>query len=124
MDILRKVGQFVKANSPAIYGTKPVIGYPYDIENFILTARDYHLYLSYAGNLPTRVHLTLLDSKVKNVTMLATGQPVPHEITCAQASKANRIILDTPANPPCEFFNTIDIEIEDKDPVFGSLENL
>jgi len=124
VDILKKVGQFVKANSNAIYSTKAVVGYPYDIENFILTARDNHVYLSYEGNRPIKVHFTLLDSKIKNVTMLATGEPVSHELSYAAASKANKIILHTPENPPCEFFNTIDIEIEDKDPVFGSLENL
>ena len=124
IDILLKVGEFVRANGNAIYGTKPVVGYPYDIENFILTSRDHHLYLSYMGNRPLRLHLTLLDSKVKNATMLATGEPVPHEVSCAPASKASRIIFDTPVNPPGEFFNTIDIEIEDKEPIFGSLENL
>jgi len=124
VDILRKVGEFVKANSSAVYGTKPVVGYPYDIENFILTAKDHHLYLSYLGNRPTKLHLTLLDSKVKKATMLATGEPIPFEASCAPASKVNRVVFDTPANPPCEFFNTIDIEIEDREPVFGKLENL
>jgi len=124
IDILLKVGEFVKANGDAIYGTKPVVGYPYDIENFILTSRDHHLYLSYVGNEPIRLHLTLLDSKVKKATMLATGEPVPYEASFASASKANRIIFNTPENPPCEFFNTIDIEIEDREPVFGKLENM
>jgi len=124
VDILLKVGEFVRANGNAVYGTKAVEGYPYDIENFILTARDNHVYLNYAGASPKKIHFTLLDSKIKNVTMLATGEPVTHELSYAVASKANKIILFTPENPPCEFFNTIDIEIEDKDPVFGSLENL
>ena len=124
VDILLKVGEFVKANGNAIYGTKPVVGYPYDIENFILTSKDNHLYLSYEGNRPIKIHLTLMDSKVKNVTMLATGQPVKYEVGYAAASKASRIIFDTPENPPCEFYNTLDIEIEDKVPVFGTLENL
>ena len=124
IDILKQVGQFVKLNGQAVYGTKPVVGYPYDIENFILTARDNHIYLNYEGQKPKKIHFTLLDSKIKSVTLLATGQPIEHELSYAAASKANKIIVHTPADAPCEFFNTIDIEIEDKDPVFGSLDDL
>ena len=123
-DILLEVGKFVKANADAVYGTRAVVGYPYDIENFFLTSRDNHLYLSYKGNQPQKIHLTMLDSKVKAVTMLATGNPVEFEASYAVASKSNRLIINTPENPPCEYFNTVAIEIEDKVPVFGTLENL
>jgi len=124
VDILLKVGEFLKLNGDAVYKTRAVEGYPYDIENFILTSRDNHIYLNYVGTAPKKIHFTLLDSKIKSVTMLATGEPVEHELSYAAASKANKIIVFTPQNPPCEHFNTIDIEIEDKVPVFGSLENM
>lgn len=124
IDTLLKVGQFLKVNGQAVYQTKAVEGYPYDIENFILTRRDNHVYVNYQGNKPLKLHFTLLDSPIKSVTMLATGEPVPNETTYGAASKASRIILFTPENPPCEHFNTVDIEIEDAAPVFGKLENM
>jgi alpha-L-fucosidase len=123
IDVLRKVGEFLKANGEAVYGTRAVWGYPYDIENFILTSKDYHLYLNFVGN-PGKIHLTLLDSEVKKVTMLATGEEIPYELSYAAASKANRIIMAPPNNLPCELYNTIDIEIADKEPAFGRLEDL
>ena len=124
IDVLLKAGEFITKNPKAVYGTKAVVGYPYDIENFILTSSDHHLYVNYKGNRKMAVHLTMLDSKIKNVTMLATGEPVEYDASYALASKVSRVILHAPENPPCELFNTIDIEIEDKTPVFGKLENL
>ncbi|MCL2572868.1 MAG: alpha-L-fucosidase [Defluviitaleaceae bacterium] len=123
IDVLQSVGAFMKANGNAVYGTKAVWGYPYDIENFILTSRDNHLYVNFTGK-PGKIHLTLLNSQVKKATLLATGEEVPFEHSYAPASNANRIIMMPPAELPCEFYNTIDLEIDGQTPVFGSLGDL
>ena len=123
IDILLKAGEFVKANGNAVYGTNAVWDYPYDIEDFYLTSRDYHLYVNLVGHL-NKIHVTLLDSKVKKVTLLATGERVEYEHSYAPASNTNRYILTLPDGLSSNLYNTIDMELEDKTPVFGNLGGL
>ncbi|MCL2703235.1 MAG: alpha-L-fucosidase [Defluviitaleaceae bacterium] len=126
-DILLKTGEFLKANGAAIYGTRAVYNYPYDLENILLTSRDYHLYLNISakGHQPGLItHFTLMNTRVKKATMLATGEDIPFNHQHDKASNSNRVLLRLPAELPLEYFNTVDLELEDKTPVFESLDNL
>jgi len=127
VDILLKAGEFLKANGAAVYGTRAVYNYPYDLEGIYLTLRDYHLYLNFtaAGHHHSgTMHLTLMDSRVKRASMLATGEVLCFAHQYDKASNSNRVILHLPEKMPLEYINTIDLELEDKTPVFGSLDNL
>ena len=123
-DILRKVGEFVRLNADAVYATKAVWGYPYEIENFHLTARDYHLYLNFAGAKDNALNFPLINNKIKSVKLLATGEALEYERQYTSASNQYRLNISLPKKLPCEFYNTVDIELEEKDPIFGTLDDL
>ena len=123
VEILKKVADFVKKNSDAVYATKAVWNYPYDLEDVYFTARDYHLYLNFSGN-PNNLNISMINSRVKKASFLATGQELEFSQTYSKASNQHRLIITLPEKMPGEFFNSVDLVLEDKDPVFGDLENL
>jgi len=124
IDVLNEVADFVRKNGDAVYGTKAVRGYPYDIEGLHMTARDHHLYLSFADSREGTVNVAMFNGKIKQATLLANGQELPFTHTYALASNQWRIIVQLPDTLPCAHYNTLDLELEEKDPVFGRLDNL
>jgi alpha-L-fucosidase len=123
IDILLKTGEFIRKNGNAIYGTKAVWDYPYELENCFLTARDLHLYLNITG-LKKTFNIAMINNRVKKATLLATGQELKFTQSFVKASNQHRMNIELPDVLPCEFFNTIDLELEEKDPVFGKLDVL
>jgi alpha-L-fucosidase len=124
VDILNKAGDFVKKNSDAIYATKAVWGYPYDLGKCFLTAKDHHLYLNFSALENNSLRIAMIRSKVKKATLPATGEVLKFEQHYMKALNRPAITIILPEKLPCEFYNTIDLELEDKDPVFGDLNDL
>ncbi|MDR3122025.1 MAG: alpha-L-fucosidase [Clostridiales bacterium] len=128
-DILRRVGAFVRENGDAIYATKPVWGYAYDLEQeqMYLTARDNHLYLSFFKIPETRtLHFELLASEIREAKLLATGQKLEFTQTRNNLSKnfGLRVRLPEEGALPERVAYTIDLELADAVPEFNSLDNL
>lgn len=124
MDILREVGAFVRQNGEAIYATKAVWGYPYDLEGIYFTARDNRLYVHFAGAKNNLLNITMIGSPVTRVSLLATGEALPFEQSYAKASNQHRLTVTLPQSLPCKHFNTISLELADKTPVFDALDDL
>ncbi len=124
VDILKRVGEFVKANGDAIYATKPVWGYPYELDWCYFTSRDNHVYINVTDTAKKAVNIPLFNSKIKSVRLLATGEPLAYTHTFAKASSQYRLNVTMPAALPNDICNTIDVEIEEKAPVFGTLDTL
>jgi alpha-L-fucosidase len=123
-DILREVGAFLRNNGDAVYGTSAVWGYPYDLERQFLTTKDHRLYFSFF-DMPQRfIHLELLNSKVRSVKLLATGEELEFTQTYGSAEKHRSIRVKPPVKTPEAICHTIMMELEDKTPVFGTLDNL
>ena len=123
IDVLNRVADFLKKNGDAVYGTKAVRNYPYETENVYLTAKDHHLYLNIAGKVKN-FSIVMVNSKVKKATFLATGRNLEYSHVYSKASNQYRLHVVLPDELPCEFFNTVDLELEEPDPVFGKLDNL
>ena len=123
VNVLNKVGDFLKKNGEAVYATKAVWNYPYELENCYFTARDYHLYLNFAGA-KSNLNIAMINSTIKKATLLATGEILKFEQTYARASNQYRVNVTLPGELPCDFYNTVDLELEDKVPVFGKLDDL
>jgi len=125
-NILCEVGEFLKLNGDAVYGTKAIWGYPYDFSHVIFTAKDYHFYLNINRKRHTSKGLSIpmFDNKVKRAVLLATGEELEFAHYHSKASNYNRVVVYLPDNMPLEHFNTVDLELEEVSPRFGSLDNL
>ncbi|GHU68501.1 hypothetical protein FACS1894184_10640 [Clostridia bacterium] len=119
--ILREVGQFVRDNGKAIYATQPIWGYPYEFDNYYMTSTKHHLYVHlFTGSSVIGV---MLNTKVKGVTMASDGQPVEYTHSHSPTSGQGHFRARLPEGLE-GLCRTIDIELEDESPVFGSLDNL
>lgn len=122
--ILREVGDFVRGNGEAVYATKGVWGYPYDLENTFFTARDNRLYVHFTEAPNNRRNIPMLNSRVIRATLLPSGEALPFEQNYAKASNQYTVNVELPETLPWKHFNTFALEIEDREPVFGKLDDL
>ena len=125
-NILRRVGEFVRENGDAIYATTPVYDYEYDLdqERMYLTSRDNYLYINFF-DIPVRfLYLELLASNVKKATLLSTGQELEYTQTHGRADKNHGLRIKLPEDMPERICYTVALELDDKVPVFGNLDNL
>ena len=84
-------------------------------------------YLNFAAKNHHRgrlLHFTLMNTPVKKATLLATGEDVPFEYRHEKASGSNRVVLALPEKLPFEYYNTIDLQLADEVPAFGTLDSL
>lgn len=123
-EILKEVGKFVRANSDAIYGTSSVWDYPYELESMTFTRRDYHLYVNFFESSQNRLNFVMLNSRIKKATLLATGESLDFTQTYTPASSQYRVIIELPETLPSKICNTVDLELEDRVPLFGNLDVL
>lgn len=74
--ILDEVGRYVKENGEAIYGTKKMAPYPYDLNWALLTAKDYKLYVHV---LKPRMRIELLNmaNQVKRAYLVRDKRELP-----------------------------------------------
>lgn len=127
--ILRRVGSYVKRNGDAFYGTSAVHGYPYELKDLFFTAKPHHLYIhtmaggnNYDGS--NTLVMELINSKIKHVTDPETGEELrfTQPINEAEFNQWG-LVIELPKRRG-EICQTVDLEIEDEVPVFGSLEYL
>ena len=123
-DILREVGAWLKTNGDAIYGTKAVQGYPYDVDSFFLTGKDYRLYVNTLAKAGKIFQVQMLKSPVKKAILLGTGKEVKFTQSYAKASDIWRVHITLPGQLPYAYYNTVALEIEDKVPEFSSLDSI
>lgn len=79
-EILSKVGDWIQINGQSIYETEPVPDFAYEIRFGGLTKKGKKLYLHIWNypRFPYEVLLVGLKTKVKNVTLLATGEKLTY----------------------------------------------
>jgi alpha-L-fucosidase len=126
-DILRRVGTFVRANGNAIYGTKPVWDYAYDLdqERMYLTARDHHLYLTFLDKPATGiVYFELLRTEITSIKFLSTGEDLPFTQIRNEQSKHFGLRVTLPENLPQALAYTLDIQLTDASPAFNNLDSI
>lgn len=90
LETLNELGNWLKINGEGIYGTRPV--YPYSGKNVCYTQKEGNVYVFVKYNRMYHalrgVELTL-DSEVKEVILLRTGEHIPF------VQKENKLIVDT-----------------------------
>ena len=99
---LKEIGQWMKVNGEAIYGTRPVA--PYKAENICLTQKDEKVYLIYLAkedqsNLPEEITVSVISS-ARGLRMLGADEPITWEISDKGLTiKPPKAVRE---NPPCE----------------------
>ncbi|MEO8778212.1 MAG: alpha-L-fucosidase [Rhodanobacter sp.] len=132
--ILHAVGAWLRANGEAIYGTRPwrhfgegptqvVAGTmqdtktkPYTAADFRFTTKDSVLYaieLGWPADRRAMIHSIGADMKVKSVTLLATGKPVPF------TQQVDGLHLELPVQPAGVHAYAYRIELQGKSPRVG-----
>lgn len=115
VDRLKIMGDWLKKNGEAIYGTKPG-PYPYQISWGTITQRaegdNTNLYLNVL-EWPETGKFTLfgLNNKVLNASLLATGEELGFSSIFDASSGQNIITLDIPENQPDEYVSVIKLQI-------------
>ncbi len=105
IDRLREIGQWVKANQEAVYGTR---GGPYlPTEELVSTHKGERIYLYLLENPGAELCLPMEDGiRVKNARFLQNGTPLKMK------QKERRIILSLPATLPDEVATVIVLELD------------
>ena len=112
IDILNEVGDFVKKNSEAIYGTKAIPAPVYDLDWVIITGRPHKLYLNVIK--PTkRVHIAAMDNKVTRAYLLETGEELEFRIGGPTRATGNVTVM-IPEEYKEKKFYTIALDIEEE----------
>jgi alpha-L-fucosidase len=75
------VGTYVRKNKDAVFGTKRVDGYAYELEWAELTRKDYRLYLHILTS-KKRFELLNIRNHVKRAYLLRDGREIPAVTNC------------------------------------------
>jgi len=114
-DRLKIMGDWLKKNGEAIYGTRPG-PYPYQISWGTITQRkeegNTNLYLNVL-DWPESGEFTLfgLNNKVLNASLMATGEEIGFNSKFDASSGQSIITLDIPKDPPDEYVSVIKLQI-------------
>ena len=111
--ILNKVGQWMKVNGEAIYGTQAS---PYEVEFSWgnITSKPGKLYLGIFSWPKETFYLEGLNSKVKKVYLLAdpAKKPIRFKDLYDRSSDHHRLQLSLPAEAPDKILSVVVLEIE------------
>lgn len=116
VEILDRIGKYVCANGEAIYGTRSVEGYPYDLEWAQLTRKDHKLYV-HVLRPQMRIELLDMGNQVKRAYLVRNGQ----ELVC-RARKIcegdSMVEVDLTPELKKEKDYAVCIELVEKEPIF------
>lgn len=116
VEVLDKVGEYVKENSEAIFGSKILDIYPYELEWAQFTQKDYRLF---AHLLSPKVYIELpnIKNKVKKAYILKNKKEL--EFECLINCEGNNVIeIHIPKEFQKEYNYCICLETEEKYAIF------
>ncbi|MCL2035512.1 MAG: alpha-L-fucosidase [Oscillospiraceae bacterium] len=116
VDILDAVAEYVNANAEAIFETKLMPAFPYDTEWFMLTAKDYKLYINVL-QVPPRMHIVTIRNKIKRAYIVHTKEEVPfvQQLSCENEGYWE---FELPDSVKGKKHFTLCVETEEKCPIF------
>lgn len=116
IDILDTVGKYVKDNEEAIFASKKVDIYPYELEWAQFTQKDYKLFVHV---LSPRKYIELLNvkNKVKKAYVLKDKREL--KCDCLKACEGNSVIeVDLPKDMYDKYNYCVCLELEEQYPIF------
>lgn len=116
MRILDEVGKYVNENEEAIFGTKRVGVYAYELDWGMLTRKDHRLYV-HVFKPRKRVELINIANKIKGAYLVADKRKLEFEtaMTCEGCSS---IEVEVPEDYFDRKYYSICLEMEEEEPVF------
>jgi len=120
LDVLDKVGEFLRENGESIHGTRCVPVYPYDVEGCYFTAKPHNLFIHLMKPVQSIELLNIANTPVK-AEILATGQSVEllNRFNC-EGGNSWKLIL--PENHKHDIDTVVRVEIKEEHPIFAPLE--
>ena len=109
-NILRTIGEWLKVNGEAIYGTRHTPFFNTEID-WKCTVKPGKLYFHIFHWPGTELEIKGLESKVKSARFLINGARVPFSQT------GNLLTFTLPEEPPDQFNTVIAVEIKDEEPI-------
>ena len=110
------MGTYVRNNAEAIYGTKRMEIYPYEVDWGMLTRKDHKLYLHV---FKPRVRLELLNiaNTITDACLVSDGRKL--EFDAAIACEGNSIIeVEIPADYHNRAYYTVCLQMAEPEPIF------
>jgi alpha-L-fucosidase len=121
VQILNAVGTYVKENEEAIFGTKRVDGYVYELQGAELTRKDYKLFV-HVFDPRTRLELLNIANRIKNAYLVRDGRKLP-VITRPTCEGDSSIEIELPNDLRQAKNYCVCLNIEEKDPIFEPLHD-
>lgn len=120
IDVLNEVGRFVMDNSEAIYGTKRVSVYPYELEWAQFTQKDYKLFVHILQP-KLRIELLNIANQVRKVYIVKDGSELPY--TCGKVCEGDSFIeIELPEEYHDKKNYVLCIETVEKEPIFEAIK--
>jgi alpha-L-fucosidase len=119
--ILDETGRYVTQNKDAVFGARMLPHYPYELDWAVFTGKPHYLFVHILKPTTPRITLPNIGNKVKELTLLSTGEKLEFELT--NNCEGDSVILIT--LPPalrksknyCLALNT-----EEENPIFEELK--
>lgn len=120
MAILSEVGKYVQANAEAIFGTKRVGVYAYELDWGLLTRKDNKLFV-HVFKPRRRVELLNIGNKIKGAYLVPDKRELEYDasITCEGCSM---IEVEIPEDYHDKKNYSICLDLEEKEPVFEPIK--
>ena len=94
VEVMNEVGKYVTENAEAIYGTKNVGIYPYEIPSIEFTKRPHKLYVHVLAP-RYRVELLNIGNQLKGAYVVSTGEKLPcRALKCCEGNSMIEVELD------------------------------
>jgi alpha-L-fucosidase len=120
VEVLDEVGKYVTENAEAIYGTKPVGIYPYEIPGIELTRKDHKLYVHVLSP-RIRIELINVGNQLTGAYLVSNHQPLEYctSITCEGDGMAE-VALPEELHDKKNY--CVCMELAEKEPIFESIK--
>ena len=117
--ILEEVGEYVRCNEEAIFGTNPIEGYPYELEWAELTARKNKLYI-HVLQPRVRVELIHVANVVRHVHILGREEELEFSLglTC---EGVHFVEIEIPKEYQTKDYYCICLDLEEEELIFEDL---
>lgn len=120
MEVLDKVGAYVRENEEAIFGTKRLPYYPYDVLWGDLTCKEHYLY-AHVFRKVRRIEILNINNKVKRAYLIRTGEELP--VTVGKSCEGDGFIdIKVPERLEDEAYYCVALEVEEEMPIFESIK--
>ena len=123
VNILKRVGEWMKDNSESIYATQPVPVFPYEMEGIMFTHKPYRLYM-HLFQWTDNIVLHCLANNIRRAYILATGEEIKFTRDYIPSLKQHRVSFQLPEKMPDDIDTVICMETEEENVVLESLDTL